>query len=217
MRILALDSATVRCSATVVSDTIVIAGRKADQDHGQAATLTAMARDVLALAAIKAAHLDLIAITVGPGSFTGIRAALALGLGIGISSGVPVVGVTVGEALADSLPFMGMRTLWTAVPSRRGRVFLEIGESLLSRGVTDLPPPGGPIAVAGSAALDVAARLAASGANVMLTDACFPQGRHIAIVGERRLRGDIRPLLLEPAYIDAPEAKVPPPRTPLPA
>lgn len=217
MRILALDSATARCSATVVADATVVAGRQADLAHGQPSALNAMTRGVLAEAGIGPSALDLIAVTVGPGSFTGIRAGLAFGLGIGMATGVPVVGVTVGESLADSLPFLAARTLWIAVPSRRGRIFLEIGETLLSCDVTALPRPDSPVAVAGAASLEIAARLAAVGANVMLTDARFPQGRHIAHVGEQRWRGDIRPLPPEPIYVDAPEAKLPPPRIPLQA
>jgi tRNA threonylcarbamoyladenosine biosynthesis protein TsaB len=175
-----------------------------------------MARDVLRDAAIKAADLDLIAATVGPGSFTGIRGGLALALGIGLASGVPVIGVTVGEALADSLPFLGGRPLWCAIPSRRGRVFLEIGDQILSLAVTELPVPRHPVAIAGGAAADVASRLAAVGANVMLTDARLPAGRHIAVVAERRFHGLIRPLPAEPLYVDAPEAKAPAAGLPLP-
>ena len=75
--------------------------------------------------------------------------------------------------------------------------------------MTELPTPTGPVAVAGPAALDVASRLAARGVNVMLTDARFPTGRHIAQVAERRFLGAIRPLPLEPLYVDPPEAKLP--------
>ena len=82
---------------------------------------------------LAAASLDLVAVTVGPGSFTGIRAGLALAHGIALAAGVPVVGVTVGEALADSLPHLGERHLWVAIDSRRGRVFLERGDTV-SRG-----------------------------------------------------------------------------------
>jgi len=135
MRILALDSAQTRCSATIVSDEQVIAGYQRDMDRGHATVLPGMVQDALNDAAIDADTLDVIAVTVGPGSFTGIRGALALALGIGVSSGVPVIGVTVGEALADSLPFLGGRPLWCASVSRRGRVFLEIGEQVLSLAV----------------------------------------------------------------------------------
>ena len=215
MRILALDSATARCSATIIASSEVVTARQADLAHGQAAALTAMTREVLGESGLSAAALDLIAVTVGPGSFTGIRAGLALALGLGIATNVPVIAVTVGEALADSLQLLGGRTLWTVVPSRHNRVFLEIGASLLSLDVTALPRPDTPIAVAGSASMDIAARLAAVGANVMLTDARFPRGRHIANVAEQRFRGAIRPLPPEPLYVDAPEAK-PPPTHPLP-
>ncbi len=209
MRILALDSALPRCSATVVAGGQVVAGYQQDMDRGHASVLAGMARDVLRDAGIKAVALDMIAVTVGPGSFTGIRGALALGMGIGTSTGVPVIGVTVGEALADSLPCLGGRALWCAITSRRGRLFLEIGEQVLSLAVTDLPRPSGPVAIAGSAAIDIASRLAAFGADVMLTDARLPVGRHIAHVAERRFNHRIRPLAAEPLYVDAPEAKLP--------
>jgi hypothetical protein len=120
-----------------------------------------------------------------------------------------VIGVTVGEALAESLPQLGGRTLWCAVTSRRGRIFLEIADTVLSLAVTDLPSPHGPVAVAGTAAIDVASRLAARGGNVMLTDARLPTGRHIAVVAEQRFRRTIRPLPAEALYVDPPEAKLP--------
>jgi tRNA threonylcarbamoyladenosine biosynthesis protein TsaB len=209
MRILALDSALAQCSATIVSGTQVVAGQQKVMDRGHATVLAGMARDALHDASVEAAALDLIAVTVGPGSFTGIRGAVALALGIGVSAEVPVVGVTVGEALADSLPFLGDRLLWCAIASRRGRIFLEIGEHVLSLPVTDLPEPDRPVAVAGSAADDIASRLAARGANVMLTDARLPLGRHIAQVAALRFQGLLRPLAAEPLYVDAPEAKTP--------
>jgi tRNA A37 threonylcarbamoyladenosine modification protein TsaB len=148
------------------------------------------------------------------GSFTGIRGGVALAQGIALAAGRPVVGVTIGEALACSLPQLGGRTLWCATTSRRGRIFLEIADAVLSLAVTELPDPNGPVAVAGTAALDVASRLAASGANVMLTDARLPTGRHIAVVAEQRFRGLIRKLPAEPLYVDPPEAKLPGGRPP---
>jgi tRNA threonylcarbamoyl adenosine modification protein YeaZ len=209
MRILALDSAVARCSATIVADGQVVAGRQQDLDRGHATVLAVMAQACLREAGITAAELDLIGVTVGPGSFTGIRGGIALAQGIGLAAGCPVVGVTVGEALAESLPVISGRALWCARPSRRGRVFLDTGDAILSLAVTDLPDPRGPVAVAGPAAAEVAARLAARGADVMLADAALPTGRHVAAVAERRFRGTLPPLAAEPLYIDAPEARLP--------
>src|SRR3984885_4623281 len=104
MRILALDSAVARCSATLVADGIIVAGYQQDLERGQAGVLPVMVRDCLHDARWEPANLDLIAVTVGPGSFTGIRGGVALAQGLAVAAGRPVVAVTVGEALADSLP-----------------------------------------------------------------------------------------------------------------
>ena len=209
MRILALDSAVARCSSTVVSNGSVVSGYEQDLERGHASLLPVMARDCLRDAGLRAGDLDLIAVTVGPGSFTGIRGGVALAQGIGLAASVPVAGVTVGEALAASLTQLGGRTLWCATTSRRGRIFLEIGDEVLSLALTDLPSPSGPVAVAGGAASEVASRLAARGLNVMLTDARRPNGRHIASIAEQRFLGLIRPLAAQPLYVDPPEAKPP--------
>src|SRR5690242_6381125 len=108
MRALALDSALARCTAAFVIDGDVVATRSMPVTQGQEKLLPEMARAVMS----GAQGIDLVAVTVGPGSFTGIRAGLALAHGIGLASGVPVIGVSVGEAIADAFPHLGTRALW---------------------------------------------------------------------------------------------------------
>jgi len=223
MLILALDAALARCSASITRDGIVLAQRIEDGARGHA-LLPPMAEAVLTEAGIDAPRLDAVAVTVGPGSFTGLRAACALAQGLALAAGCAVVGVTIGEAMAEGFPGTGARALWVAIDSRRGRVFVDRGprdraDRIAAYDLATLPRPDGPIALAGDAAIEVAARLAADGADVALTDLRLPLPRHIAAAAARRLAGGLAPRPAQPVYVDPPEAKLPaaglraPPRT----
>jgi tRNA threonylcarbamoyladenosine biosynthesis protein TsaB len=205
-RVLALDAALARCSAAVVAGDQVLAERVQDGDRGHAALLPVLAQAVLEAAP---GTLDFIAVTVGPGRFTGIRAGLALAQGFGLGLGIPVIGVTVGEALAATLPRIGTRALWTATDSRRDRVFLEIGDCVAAYDLAALPAPPGPVAIAGDAAIMVAAWLAARNFDVMLTDGFAPSAAGVAAAGCARFAGRLGPREASPLYVDPPEAKLP--------
>lgn len=212
MRILALDAALARCSAAVVVEDAVLASQRAAADtpgRSQSALLPGMAEAVLVASGLTADDLDAVAVTVGPGSFTGIRAGLALAHGIALAADIPVIPVTIGEALAEALPRLGGRVLWSAIDSRRGRVFLERDGDIEAYRLDDLPGPGRAVAIAGDGAVAVAAYLAARGADVMLSDARQPQIRHVALAAAKRWRGELRSRAPLPVYVDPPEAKQP--------
>ncbi len=205
-RVLALDAALGRCSAAIVAGPAVVAQRTEDTTRGHAALLPVMARAVLDEAPCT---LDFVAVTVGPGSFTGIRAGLALAHGIASGLGVPVIGVTVGEALSLSLARRPGRVLWAVTDSRRGRVFLETGDTVAAHELLSLPAPTGPVAVAGDSAIAVAARLAARDFDVLLTDAFLPTSLGIALAAVERFAGRMPARAAQPLYVDPPEAKLP--------
>jgi len=209
MRLLALDAALARCSVAVVADGLVLAERQEAGGRGHGALLPPLVRATLQQAGWTATALDGVAVTVGPGSFTGLRAAIALAHGIALAAGCPAVGVTVAEALLAALPPLPGWTPGVAIDSRRGRVFLDRAGSIETVALDRLPAAGGRVAVAGDAAIEVVARLAARGDTVMLTDARLPLARHVATVGARRLRGELPPLPAQPRYIDPPEARLP--------
>ncbi len=204
VRILTLDAALAWCSAGLVEDGAVLASRT---DPAGAAALPPLAQQVLDEAGRR---LDLVAVTVGPGSFTGLRAALALAHGIALAAGIPALGVTVAAALAHGAP--PGREFWVATDSKRGRVFLERDGTVASLALDALPQPGGPVAVAGDAAVAVASRLAARGADVQLLDLRRPEPLGIALAA---IRGNTRAAL--PLYVDPPEARPGPAGRPAPA
>jgi len=208
MLILGLDAALARASVALLRDDAVVAERTAVGGRGQAAALAPMVAAVLAEAGVIAPDLDAIAVTIGPGSFTGLRAALSLAHGLVLATGRPLVGVTVAEALAETL-VPDDRTVWCAIDSRRGRIFLDTGDAARPVRLDALPPAVGKVAVTGDAAVAVAARLAARDDDVLLTDARLPHAAAVARVGAQRLAGMRPPLAAQPLYIDPPEARLP--------
>lgn len=206
---LVLDGALRRCGAWIVSGGTVQASREATGNRDQAVLLAGMVRDLLAETQLAAESLDLIAVIIGPGSFTGIRAALALAHGLGLGGRLPVIGVTVGEAIVEALPPDPNRELWIATDSRRGRVFLERGSRAEAFALQALPTPDGPVAIAGDQAVPVAAVLAARDLDVLLTEIRQPDAMAILRAAVKRRQGDLPQRAALPLYIDAPEVRFP--------
>ncbi len=207
-RLLVLDAALKSARAGVIAGDRVLAAREGAPETGLADLLPLWAADCLAESGLAAAALDGIAVTIGPGSFTGLRASLALAQGIGVAAGVPVHGVTVGEAMAAILPGLG-RPLWVVTTARRGRLFLERNGAASAVDEPDLPAPEGPIAIAGDRAADIAARLAAAGIDAVPTgiETCTIAG--IAAALRQRLAAGLPPRAAAPLYVDPPEARLP--------
>ena len=207
-RLLVLDAALRRAHVGVIAGEQVLAAREGAPETGLADLLPVWAADCLAESGVAASGLDGIAVTIGPGSFTGLRASLALAQGIGLAADIPVHGVTVGEAMAAMLPGSA-RPLWVVTTARRGRLFLERDGVAAAFDDADLPAPDGPVALAGDRAADAAARLAARGHDVLLTDlrGCAIGG--IAAALRQRLAAGLEPRPAHPLYVDPPEARLP--------
>ena len=206
---LALNGASGVSGVWLVRDGAVVSGESAEAERGQAQWLVSATDRVLRDADLSIVSLDLIAVTIGPGSFTGIRGALALAQGLALGSGRPVVGVTVGEALAEEVEYAPERVLWVASDSRRGRVFLERHGTAEAYELGALPTPEGPVAIAGEQAIAVTAALAAGDVNVQLAGSHGPSAVGIERVARKRLLGELPPRSVQPLYVDPPEARIP--------
>jgi tRNA threonylcarbamoyladenosine biosynthesis protein TsaB len=128
MRVLALDTALGATSVGVfdaVEDRL-LAQRSMPMERGHAETLMPMIEAVLAEVPGGFESLDRFAVTVGPGSFTGIRIGLAAARAFALVSGKPAIGVSVLSAFVA--PFLSMempQPVAALVDARHGQVFFQ--------------------------------------------------------------------------------------------
>ncbi|MBB3540498.1 MULTISPECIES: tRNA (adenosine(37)-N6)-threonylcarbamoyltransferase complex dimerization subunit type 1 TsaB [unclassified Rhizobium] len=128
MIILALDTAGVDCAAALYDsgrDTML--GEASDMiGKGHAEHLMGIVDRVLEQAGVALSAVDRIAVTIGPGSFTGIRVGVAAARGFALSLGVPAVGVTTLAVMAEAqrLKTPG-RSVLTAMDAKRNEIYLQ--------------------------------------------------------------------------------------------
>ena len=124
MRVLIVDTALGACSAGVVEDGRLLGLRTELMTKGHQERLAGMARDAVAEAGGGFGAVDRIGVTVGPGSFTGLRVGLAFAQGLGAALDRPVVGVSTLDALAVSAPTEGL--VAAVIDARRGQVYARL-------------------------------------------------------------------------------------------
>ena len=123
MIVLGLDTAVGACSVAVLADGQPLAVLSEPMTRGHQERLASMAREAMDQAGAAFAALDRVGVTVGPGSFTGLRVGLAFAKGLALALDIPCVGVSVLEALAASEP--GADLTLTVIDARRGQLYLQ--------------------------------------------------------------------------------------------
>jgi tRNA threonylcarbamoyladenosine biosynthesis protein TsaB len=136
--VLALDTCLAACSVAVVRDGETLAARSEATARGHQERLAPMARDLMDAAGLKFDALDRIGVTVGPGSFTGLRVGLAFAKGLAFALQRPCIGVGALEALAASLEDSGPRV--AVIDAGRGRVYIQLFDGAASLSGPDVLP-----------------------------------------------------------------------------
>lgn len=91
--ILCLETATAVCSVALCDGGSVIASRESEAEKSHASKLTVFIEDLLKAAAINVHDLEAVAVSKGPGSFTGLRIGVSVAKGIAYAAGIPLIGV----------------------------------------------------------------------------------------------------------------------------
>ncbi len=168
MNVLALDTTLGACSAAIARgdpQAPEVTGVYELRDRAHAESIVPMIESVLANASLGYDELDAIAVTTGPGSFTGVRVGVSVARGLALATGLPLISVTSLEVMArmalDTLE-QTPDALGVAVDARRGEVYIGIYDgvggvlsepkALTPEQAHALLPGGGRIVLAGGGA-----------------------------------------------------------------
>jgi tRNA threonylcarbamoyladenosine biosynthesis protein TsaB len=229
MLILALDSSTRIGSVALRRDGVPVAEYTLSVQRTHAERLLPAAHRILEDAGLVPADVEAVAVTTGPGSFTGLRIALATAKGLAYALGRPLVGVSTLEALAYGVSGWA-DFLCPLLDARRGEAYAAVFRALPGGGVERLSEylaepvpkileklavlaPEGRVAFVGDGA-PLHARLLTERLGAR---AVFPpeavwtlRASWVGALAEARLqRGEADPLAeLAPLYVRPPEAEV---------
>ena len=129
MRVLAIDTALEACSAAVLDTEQVgiVAHEQLAMQRGHAEALMPLIKRVMDRAGLTFTALDRIAVTIGPGSFTGLRVGIAAARGIALAAGKPAVGLSTLAAYATPLIAADDSTpVVAAIDARHEQVYLQV-------------------------------------------------------------------------------------------
>lgn len=223
MNILGFDTCFGVCSAALgvgLNRDPCIFSRSEIMSTGHAERLLPMIDELLTLAEISVEHLDKIAVTYGPGSFTGVRISVAAARAFRLARQIPIVPFTSLEAIAlhPEIKDLSMdKDLIVAIDANRGEAYVQVfdGSTKESLGEPQLMGEksfldlgrGRPIFVVGTAAQKVTHYLISQS-----REAQFYEGALWPAMSEAIIKASTRPSsdkAIEPLYIREPDAKPP--------
>jgi tRNA threonylcarbamoyladenosine biosynthesis protein TsaB len=208
MIVLGLDTCLASCSVAVRDGERVLASAREVMARGHQERLAPMAQQVMAEAGLSFDRLDRIGVTVGPGSFTGLRVGIAFAKGLAAALSLPAAGIGTLEALAAEAEGL----VFAVIDARRDQVYVqgfEDGRALMAPDAL-----AAPTAAARIAELSVGRDFTLIGSGAALLADLAPGARVILAEGAdarrvARLAAARSPTPLKPLYLRSPDAKLP--------
>jgi tRNA threonylcarbamoyladenosine biosynthesis protein TsaB len=208
MIVLGLDTCLSSCSVAVLDGERVLASVCEVMARGHQERLAPMAQQAMAEAGIGFDRLDRVGVTVGPGSFTGLRVGIAFAKGLAAALALPAVGVGTLEALAAEAAGL----VFPILDARRDQVYLQAFED--GRALMAPDAVTAETAAARIAELSMGRDFTLVGSGAPLLAGLAPAARVVAADGVdarqvARLAATREPRPLKPLYLRAPDAKLP--------
>ena len=213
MRILAVDTALGGCSVALLEDEKILVHIFEAMDRGHAERLAPMADEAMKQAGVDFLALDRLAVTTGPGTFTGQRVGLAFMRGLRLALKKPLIGITTLEAIAAAAQDeTGQQKAAVIHDARREEAYLLLRNGdvavhepvvLPFRDAIESIRAFGPCAVAGTGAQSATEAL---GTDFTLSAVRQPDALWVAHLAQRAAVPTEAP---GPLYLRAPDAKLP--------
>jgi tRNA threonylcarbamoyladenosine biosynthesis protein TsaB len=216
MRVLAIDCALEACSAAVLDALgTIVASESRVMQRGHAEAVMPLIARVMDRAELGFGQLDRIAVTVGPGSFTGLRVGIAAARGIALAAGKPAVGLsTLAGLAAPHIAGNESTPVAAAIDARHDCVYLQVfgpdGRTMVAPRLAPLAEAvraavAGPARIVGSAAARLAEAWPVDEPPPALVDQRrAPDIAWIARLGAAAADGESPP---KPLYLRAPDAR----------
>jgi tRNA threonylcarbamoyladenosine biosynthesis protein TsaB len=221
VKLLAFDTALGACSAAVLDEDNVLAWRFESMERGHAERLAPMVRETMQEAGLAFGAIDRIAVTIGPGTFTGQRVGYAFARGLRLALNRPLIGVTTLAAMAQAaMAETGARGAAVLHDAKRGEVYASA-----MMGASTLMPPrlttideaqqalleridarDGPLAFAGTAGAPAAQKWRDLGGAAAVTEIRAPDA---VWVGRLALTEPEPETVPGPLYLRPPDARLP--------
>jgi tRNA threonylcarbamoyl adenosine modification protein YeaZ len=216
MRVLAIDTALGACAVAVLDSErgAVLASESLDMQRGHAEAVMPLIARVMDAARCEFSDLDRIAVTVGPGSFTGLRVGISAARGLALAAGKPAVGLSTLSALAaPHVAARSDRAIIAAVDARNDHVYFHV---FAPNGATIVSPrldrvrsavravPIGPTVITGSAANLVAANWPSGSPKPRIDARDAPDIGWVARLGAAAQEDGAPP---KPLYLRSPDAR----------
>jgi len=216
MRVLAIDTALEACAAAVLdTERGTLASESLPMVRGHAEALMPLIARVMRQADIPFASLDRIAVTTGPGSFTGLRVGIAAARGIALAAAKPAVGLTTLAAYAaPHIAHDDKTAIAVAIDARHQHVYLQIfgpgGRTLIAPRIASIADAvraaaNGPVRIVGTGAPMLAVAWPSREPPPVLVDES--RAPDIVWVGRLAAAADESTSEPKPLYLRAPDAQ----------
>ena len=225
MPILAIDTATLVSSVAVATDKKLLAELTLQTKLTHSEVLMPHIEQILSMTKVKKNELDAIAVSIGPGSFTGLRIGLATAKTIAYALDIPIIGVSTLAALAYHYP-VGDVYIAPLLDAQKGNVYIslytwEAGQlheayEPTVKSFDDVLAAGQrldkPVVFLGEKAVAKADEIKAAGGNIIMAmpHVVMPRAANVAMLGLDLLakgkQDDV--MSLEPLYIRRSEAEI---------